>query len=187
MKVTPLGIPEVLLIEPKVFGDVRGYFLETYHTERYAAAGIPGPFVQDNMSRSCRGTLRGLHMQNPRPQGKLVQVVDGEVFDVAVDVRVGSPSFGQWVSAILSARDHRQLYIPPGFAHGFCVLSDHALFAYKCTDLYCPEYERGVAWNDPDLAIPWPVENPLVSDKDKKHLPLAKIDPALLPSWKGQV
>jgi dTDP-4-dehydrorhamnose 3,5-epimerase len=185
MKVTPLGIPEVLLIEPKVFGDARGYFLETFQAERYAEAGIPGPFVQDNMSRSSHGILRGLHLQNPRLQGKLVQVVEGEVFDVAVDVRVGSPSFGQWVSAVLSAHDHRQLYIPPGFAHGFCVLSEHALFAYKCTDLYFPQHEVGLPWNDPDLAIHWPVEKPLVSEKDGRFKPLAKIDPTTLPQYKG--
>jgi dTDP-4-dehydrorhamnose 3,5-epimerase len=183
MKVTRLEIPEVLLVEPKVFGDARGYFVETYQAERYAEAGIGERFVQDNMSRSSRGTLRGLHLQNPESQGKLVSVVEGEVFDVAVDVRVGSPTFGKWVSAILSSRDHRQMYIPPGFAHGFCVTSDQALFTYKCTQLYRPQHEIGVMWNDPVLGIPWPVTPPIISDKDQRFLPLAQIDPSKLPEW----
>ena len=185
MKVTRLEIPEILLIEPKVFNDARGYFIETFHVDRYAEAGINARFVQDNLSRSSRGTLRGLHLQHPRSQGKLVGVVEGEVFDVAVDVRVGSPSFGKWTGAHLSARDHRQMYIPPGFAHGFCVVSEHALFAYKCTDVYLLQNEIGVAWNDPALAIPWPVSQPIISEKDQRFLPLAEIDPARLPRWKG--
>jgi len=185
MKVTPLEIPEVLVIEPKVFGDQRGYFLETFQAQRYAEAGIRGRFVQDNMSRSGRGTLRGLHLQHPNSQGKLVSVVEGEVFDVAVDVRVGSPFFGKWVSVNLSARDHRQMYIPPGFAHGFCVTSEQALFAYKCTELYRPECEMGVRWNDPALAIPWPVAQPTISAKDQGFPPLAQIDPARLPRWQA--
>jgi dTDP-4-dehydrorhamnose 3,5-epimerase len=177
------ALPGVVIVEPKVFGDARGYFLETFHVERYAAAGIRGPFVQDNMSRSARGILRGLHLQQPRPQGKLVWVVDGAVLDVAVDVRVGSPTFGKWVSALLSEQNHHQLWVPPGFAHGFCVTSESALFSYKCTDLYHPEAELGVAYDDPALGIPWPVSAPELSAKDKANLPLAKIDPAKLPRY----
>jgi dTDP-4-dehydrorhamnose 3,5-epimerase len=185
MKVTPLQIPEILLVEPKVFGDARGYFVETFQAERYAQAGINARFVQDNLSRSSRGTLRGLHLQYPNAQAKLVYVVEGEVFDVAVDVRVGSPSFGKWTGAHLSARDHRQMYIPPGFAHGFCVKSEYALFAYKCSDIYLPQHEVGVAWNDPALAISWPVSQPTISEKDQRFPSLAQIDPARLPPWKG--
>jgi dTDP-4-dehydrorhamnose 3,5-epimerase len=183
MKVTPQALREVLLIEPQVFGDGRGYFKETFHRERYAEAGITLPFVQDNLSRSRQGILRGLHLQNPRPQGKLVSVLEGEVFDVAVDVRVGSPTFGQWVSALLSGDNHHQLWVPPGFAHGFAVTSESAVFFYKCTDLYSPASEVGVAFDDPALAIPWPVKEPLLSDKDKKNLPLHQIDPARLPRY----
>ena len=185
MKVTRLEIPDVLLVEPRVFGDARGYFVETYQAERYAEAGISERFVQDNMSRSSRGTLRGLHLQHPDSQGKLVSVVEGEVFDVAVDTRVGSPTFGKWVSVLLSSSDHRQMYIPPGFAHGFCVTSEQALFAYKCTQLYKPQHELGVMWNDRGLGIPWPVTQPIISAKDQRFLPLAQIDPASLPRWKG--
>ena len=168
MKVTPLELPEVLLVEPKVFGDDRGFFLESYHAKRYADAGISGPFVQDNLSRSVKGTLRGLHFQEPNAQGKLVQCLSGAVWDVAVDVRRGSPTFGRWVAAELSFENKRQLWVPPGFAHGFCVLSDSADFFYKCTALYSPETERSVHWNDPDLAIPWPVKAPLLSGKDQQ-------------------
>ncbi|RKG87870.1 dTDP-4-dehydrorhamnose 3,5-epimerase [Corallococcus terminator] len=168
MKVTPLELPEVLLVEPKVFGDDRGFFLESYHSKRYADAGITGPFVQDNLSRSVKGTLRGLHFQEPNAQGKLVQCLSGAVWDVAVDVRRGSPTFGRWVAAELSFENKRQLWVPPGFAHGFCVLSDSADFFYKCTALYSPETERSVHWNDPDLAIPWPVSAPLLSGKDQQ-------------------
>ncbi|MCY1030797.1 dTDP-4-dehydrorhamnose 3,5-epimerase [Corallococcus sp. BB11-1] len=168
MKVTPLELPEVLLLEPKVFGDDRGFFLESYNAKRYADAGIPGPFVQDNLSRSVKGTLRGLHFQEPNAQGKLVQCLAGAVWDVAVDVRRGSPTFGRWVAAELSFENKRQLWVPPGFAHGFCVLSDSADFFYKCTALYSPETERSVHWNDPDLAIPWPVSAPLLSGKDQQ-------------------
>jgi len=185
MNVIPQSIPDLLLFEPKVFGDARGFFLETYHAARYAEAGVKGAFVQDNMSRSKRGTLRGLHLQEPYGQGKLVSVVDGEVYDVAVDVRVGSPTFGKWVGVTLSADNHRQLWIPPGFAHGFCVTSDSALFAYKCTELYHPETEVGVRFDDPALAIPWPGGEPLVSDKDRKHPVLSAIDPARLPRYQG--
>jgi len=185
MKVTPLAIPEILLVEPKVFGDPRGYFVETFQATRYAEAGISARFVQDNLSRSGRGTLRGLHLQHPNTQAKLVYVVEGEVFDVAVDVRVGSPSFGKWAGTHLSSRDHRQMFIPAGFAHGFCVTSEYALFAYKCSEIYLPQNEVGVAWNDPALGIPWPVTQPTISEKDQRFLPLAKIDPARLPQWKA--
>lgn len=183
MRVTPLVLPDVLLVEPQVFGDARGYFAETFSAGRYAAAGIPGPFVQDNVSRSRRGVLRGLHLQHPHVQGKLVSVLDGEVFDVAVDVRVGSPTFGRWVGASLSAENHRQLYIPPGFAHGFVVTSDAALFAYKCTEYYHPETERTVRWDDPRIGIAWPVDDPLVSPKDQAAPLLHELEQAQLPRY----
>ena len=166
MKVTPTELPEVLLVEPKVFGDARGFFYEGYQAERYAASGIAGPFVQDNLSRSARGTLRGLHFQEPKGQGKLVQVLRGRVFDVAVDVRKGSPRFGRWVGVELAEEPLRQLWIPPGFAHGFCVLSESADFFYRCTELYAPAAERAIAWNDPRIGIRWPIEQPLLSAKD---------------------
>jgi dTDP-4-dehydrorhamnose 3,5-epimerase len=167
VKVIPTEIPGVLIIEPKVFGDERGFFLETFHAKRYADAGIPGPFVQDNYSRSVKGTLRGLHFQEPLPQGKLVQVIAGAVYDVAVDIRKGSPTFGKHVGVELSSENKRQFWVPPGFAHGFYVLSESADFQYKCTALYAPEHERSIIWNDPDLAIPWPVSGtPKLSAKD---------------------
>ena len=167
MKIIATELPEVLLVEPTVHGDSRGFFYESFHASRYAEAGIPGPFVQDNLSRSAKGTLRGLHFQEPRAQGKLVQVLRGSVFDVAVDVRRGSPRFGRWVGIELSESQPRQLWIPPGFAHGFCVLSDSADFFYKCTELYAPEAERSIAWDDPTIGIRWPVERPLLSAKDQ--------------------
>lgn len=184
MKVIETRLPGVLLIEPRHFGDARGYFLETWQQQRYAEAGIAEAFVQDNLSRSARGTLRGLHLQHPTGQGKLVHVVEGEVYDVAVDVRVGSPTFGQWAGALLSADDHRQLWIPAGFAHGFCVTSEVAVFAYKCTAPYAPQHEVGVLWNDPDIGIPWPIAEPLLSDKDRKHPPLAAIPHGALPRYR---
>ena len=183
MKVTPMSLPEVLLVEPQRFGDARGYFMETYREERYRASGIGSRFVQDNLSRSTRGILRGLHLQHPNQQGKLVYVLEGEVFDVAVDVRVGSPDFGKWTGAALSADDHRQLWIPPGFAHGFCVTSDTALFAYKCTVAYSAADELGVLWNDPGLSIPWQVAEPKLSGKDATLPRLLDIDPARLPCY----
>jgi dTDP-4-dehydrorhamnose 3,5-epimerase len=167
MKVIPAELPEVLIIEPRMHGDSRGFFFESFQAGRYAEAGVPGPFVQDNLSRSVRGTLRGLHFQEPRAQGKLVQVLRGSVFDVAVDVRRGSPTFGRWVAVELSEATPRQLWIPPGFAHGFCVLSESADFFYKCTELYAPEAERSIAWNDPAIGIRWPVSEPLLSAKDR--------------------
>ncbi|MDY7229549.1 dTDP-4-dehydrorhamnose 3,5-epimerase [Hyalangium rubrum] len=185
MKVTPTEIPGVLIIEPKVFGDDRGFFLETFNAKRYAEAGIPGPFVQDNYSRSVKGTLRGLHFQEPQPQGKLVQVVAGAVWDVAVDIRKGSPTFGKWVGVELSAENRRQFWVPPGFAHGFYVLSESADFQYKCTALYAPENDRGIRWDDPALAIAWPLSEgaPKLSAKDAAAPHLK--DAPVLPVYPG--
>jgi len=166
MNISPTRIPEVLLIEPDVFGDQRGFFLESWHQQKYAAQGFDVDFVQDNHSRSTHGVLRGLHYQLQQPQGKLVRVVTGAVFDVAVDIRRGSPTFGQWVGAELSADNHHQLYIPPGFAHGFCVLSETADFLYKCTTFYAPQDEHGILWNDPAIGIEWPGRDFMVSEKD---------------------
>ena len=185
MKVIETTLAGALIIEPKIFGDPRGYFMETFQAARYAEAGIPGPFVQDNLSFSRRGILRGLHVQNPRPQGKLVQVLQGEVFDVAVDIRVGSPTFGKWEGVVLSAENGRQFYVPAGFAHGFVVTSETALFAYKCTDYYAPESELSILWNDPDIAIAWPLTEPQLSAKDAVALRLSDIDPARLPKYQG--
>ena len=168
MKITTTALPGVLIIEPKAFGDARGFFLETFQSERYAKAGITLPFVQDNHSRSQRGVLRGLHLQSNRPQGKLVSVSRGSVFDVAVDIDPQSATFGQYVGVELSDDNHLQLWIPPGYAHGFCVLSEVADFQYKCTDFYYPEDEAGIIWNDPDVNIAWPLDNPLLSEKDQK-------------------
>jgi dTDP-4-dehydrorhamnose 3,5-epimerase len=183
MRVVPTELPEVLIVEPRMHGDARGFFYESFQASRYAEAGIPGPFVQDNLSRSVRGTLRGLHLQEPRAQGKLVQVLRGAVWDVAVDVRRGSPRFGRWVGVELSETTPRQLWVPPGFAHGFCVLSDSADFFYKCTELYAPEFERSIAWNDPVIGIPWPIPEPLLSAKDLAAPRLA--DAPVLPSYPG--
>ena len=176
MRATPLDHPEVLLIEPDVFPDPRGFFMETFHSIKYAEHGLPAVFLQDNHSRSSRGVLRGLHYQLKNPQGKLVRVVSGEVFDVAVDIRRGSPWFGKWVGAILSEENHRQMYVPPGFAHGFCTLSEHADFLYKCTDLYAPGDEYGIAWDDPEIAIEWPEMDYLISDKDLANPLLTESD-----------
>ena len=167
MKVSDTDLPGVMRIEPRVFADPRGVFYECWSAARYADAGIAGPFVQDNVSQSGRGTLRGLHLQHPHGQGKLVHVLVGEVFDVAVDVRVGSPHFGQWGGVTLSESARSQLYIPPGFAHGFCVVSETALFCYKCSECYHPETEITVAWNDPDVGIRWPIAAPTLNDKDR--------------------
>ncbi|WP_018879388.1 dTDP-4-dehydrorhamnose 3,5-epimerase [Thioalkalivibrio sp. ALE9] len=183
MKITETSLPGVLVVEPKIFGDSRGYFLETYQRDRYAEAGIPDQFVQDNLSFSRAGILRGLHLQHPRAQGKLVQVLQGEVFDVAVDVRRGSPTFGVWAGVWLSAENHRQFWIPEGFAHGFCVASDTALFSYKCTDTYCPECELSIRWNDPDIGIDWPLVNISLSDKDSAAPALADIPDSRLPEY----
>jgi dTDP-4-dehydrorhamnose 3,5-epimerase len=183
LNVIPTEHSEVLIVEPKVFGDDRGFFFESFQAERYAKAGITAPFVQDNLSRSVRGTLRGLHFQDPKAQGKLVSVLRGTVWDVAVDVREGSPHFGKWVGVELSDHNRRQLWVPPGFAHGFCVTSDSADFSYKCTEYYAPEFDAGIAWNDPQLAIPWPVMNPLLSPKDAKLPRLA--DAPRLPAYRA--
>ena len=183
MKIVETPLPGVLLLEPKTHGDARGFFVETFHAERYAAAGITGSFVQDNWSRSTRGTLRGLHFQEPRAQGKLVRVGIGEVFDVAVDVRRGSPTFGRWFGALLSEENKRQLWVPPGYAHGFCVTSASADFLYKCTNVYSPADERGVRWDDPAIGIEWPIAEPLLSARDSKAPLLA--DAPLLPVYDG--
>lgn len=169
MKIMETKLPGVLIIVPEVFGDARGFFIETWHQERYTKAGLPARFVQDNLSFSTRGVLRGLHFQNPNPQAKLVYVLQGEVFDVAVDIRDGSATFGQWVGINLSADNQRQLYIPGGFAHGFCVTSRETLFAYKCTDFYNPQAEKGIIWNDPDIGIDWPVDTPILAEKDRVY------------------
>ena len=175
MNVIETKLQGVLIIEPKVFGDNRGFFKETYQAERYAEAGIKIPFVQDNHSRSQKGVLRGLHLQKTRPQGKLVSCSRGAVYDVAVDVNPNSDTFGQYVGVELTEDNHRQLWIPPGYAHGFCVLSDVADFQYKCTDLYFPKDEGGLIWNDPEVAIDWPNEHPSLSEKDQKLPTLAQI------------
>jgi dTDP-4-dehydrorhamnose 3,5-epimerase len=175
LNVIKTDIPGVLIIEPRVFGDDRGFFYESWQQDRYRAAGLPQKFVQDNVSQSRHGVLRGLHLQNPNAQGKLVYVLRGRVFDVAVDVRVGSPTFGKWTSVELSADNKRQFYIPPGLAHGFCVTSEDALFSYKCTDNYRPEAEVTIAWDDPTLAIAWPLANPTLSAKDLTGVPLGSI------------
>ncbi len=168
------AIPEVFMIAPKVFGDDRGFFLESYNRRAMAALGIDSEFVQDNHSRSARGVLRGLHYQIRQTQGKLVRVVAGEIFDVAVDIRRSSPTFGKWVGMTLSAENKRMAWVPPGFAHGFCVTSDTAEVLYKASDYYAPEHERSLLWNDPALAIEWPLAGePLLSDKDRKGLPLS--------------
>ena len=169
MRFVPTAIPDVVVVEPDVFGDARGFFLETWHEAKFREGGIDAEFVQDNHSRSRQGILRGLHYQIERPQGKLVRVVTGRVFDVAVDLRRSSPSFGRWVGEELSEDNHRMLWVPPGFAHGFYVLSDSADFVYKCTEFYAPEHERCIRWDDPELGVDWPIPThaaPLVSEKD---------------------
>jgi dTDP-4-dehydrorhamnose 3,5-epimerase len=181
VKVTRTALPGVLLIEPKVFGDARGYFLESYSARRYAEAGIAATFVQDNVSLSQRGVLRGLHFQHPHGQGKLVSALRGEVFDVAVDVRRGSPRFGRWVGECLSSENKRQLYIPPGFAHGFLVTSEEALVAYKCTEYYRPEAERTIRWDDARIGIRWPIDGPVLSLKDNVAVALDAMPAELLP------
>lgn len=169
MKVTPTAIPDVLLIEPDVFGDSRGFFMEIWHRQKYAQQGLDVDFVQDNHSRSSKGVLRGLHYKLEQPRGKLVRVAAGKVFDVAVDIRKGSPTFGQWVSAELSEENQYQFYIPPGIAHGFCVLSESADFLYKCTEFYAPQYEHGILWNDPAIGIELPGSDFKISGKDTKN------------------
>jgi dTDP-4-dehydrorhamnose 3,5-epimerase len=183
MKFLATPLDGVILVEPDVHGDTRGYFLETWHARRYAEGGIAVDFVQDNASRSVRGTLRGLHYQEPDAQGKLVRVAVGAVFDVAVDVRRGSPGFGRWYGVELSSENHRQLWVPPGFAHGFCVLSEYADFVYKCTAYYSPTSERALRWDDPDIGIEWPIRDPILSAKDRAAPRLR--DAAVLPVHRG--
>ena len=167
MKFIETELPGVTVVEPAVHGDERGFFLETYHAVKYREGGIPVPFVQDNHSRSRRGTLRGLHGQSPHRQGKLLRVIEGAIYDVAVDARRGSPTYARFVSVVLSAENFRQIYVPPEFIHGFCVTSEVAQVEYKCTDLYYPEDEFSVAWNDPEIGIPWPLGDPLLSERDR--------------------
>lgn len=181
MRTLATELPGVLLIEPDVFRDSRGFFQEIWRREKYAEAGIPGPFEQDNFSHSDRGVLRGLHFQEPGGQGKLVQVLSGAVFDVVVDIRRGSPHFGRWLGRTLSADNHLQMWAPPGFAHGFCVLSDGADFLYKCTGAYRPDCEYSIRFDDPDIGIDWPVGDPILSDKDRVA-PLLR-DTTVLPAF----
>lgn len=187
MNVIETDLPGVFIVEPKVFGDARGFFMETWNGARYEEHGIPAAelrFVQDNLSYSARGVLRGLHFQNPQPQGKLVSVLEGEVFDVAVDIRVGSPTFGEWTGVTLSAENKRQFWVPPDFAHGFVVTSEAALFSYKCTDYYNPQADGSVLWDDPEIGVDWPVQSPTLSDKDRAARPLSEIPEGVLPVYK---
>jgi len=177
------ALPEIIIIEAELFQDDRGYFLEMYHQAKFVDAGIKADFIQDNRSRSRQGTIRGLHYQLRRPQGKLVWVLSGEVFDVAVDIRRGSHTFGKWQGTLLSSENKMGIYIPPDFAHGFCVLSDTAYFIYKCSDFYTPENERGILWSDPDLSIDWPMETPILSDKDAGFPCLKDIPSKYLPVY----
>jgi dTDP-4-dehydrorhamnose 3,5-epimerase len=183
MKVIETSLPGAVVIEPQVFGDARGFFYESYNQAKYHAAGITSTFVQSNVSRSSKGVLRGLHYQWPNPQGKLVSVLEGEVYDVAVDIRHGSPTFGKWAGVVLSAENHRHFWIPEGFAHGFCVLSEHATFSYQCSALYDAKADAGVRWNDAALGIDWPVSAPQLSDKDLKTPLLADIPAERLPIY----
>ncbi len=185
MKVESTPLPGVLVIEPEVFGDARGFFMETFRESRYREAGVPASFTQDNLSQSQRGVLRGLHLQSPSLQAKLVWVVRGAVFDVAVDVRRGSPTFGRWFGTELSGENKRQFFIPEGFAHGFCVTSESALFAYKCSCDYLPDEQVSVLWNDPAIGIDWPIEEPLLADRDCVAPALHELDPSLLPEYAG--
>ena len=183
MNVVETDLPGVLIIEPKVFGDERGFFMESWNGGRYEEAGLPGRFVQDNLSLSARGVLRGLHFQNPQPQGKLVSVLRGEVFDVAVDIRVGSPTFGEWTGVTLSAENKRQFYVPEDFAHGFVVTSEAALFFYQCTDYYAPTAEGIVLWNDPGIGIEWPTDKPVLSGRDRNAPRLREMPEDSLPRY----
>lgn len=176
MKFLETSLPGVVVVDPIVFSDARGFFMETYHRDKFAEHGIEAEWVQDNHSASQHGTLRGLHYQIENPQAKLVRVIVGEIYDVAVDVRYGSPTFGKWYGQLLSAENRLQMYVPVGFAHGFCVTSERAEVIYKCTDLYNPKGERSVRWDDPDIGIDWPGENPLLSDKDAAAPRLADMD-----------
>ncbi len=182
MEVQPTPIAGVWVIIPQVFQDLRGHFMETFQHQRYKAAGLPCNFVQDNLSFSSRNTLRGLHFQNPQGQAKLVQAVQGEIFDVVVDIRVGSPTFGKWFGHNLSDTNRRQLLIAEGLAHGFCVLSETAHVYYKCTEYYAPAHEGGILWSDPEIGIEWPLHNPLLSDKDQTYPRLKDLPAEILPT-----
>ena len=183
MKILQTDLEGVLVVEPLVFNDKRGFFMEAYHKEKYAKLGISIDFIQDNLSFSSAGTLRGLHYQHPHGQAKLVQVLDGHVFDVTVDIRSGSPTFGKWFGINLSDENRKQVFVPEGFAHGFCVLSDTVLFSYKCSDLYAPDCEGGVLWSDPDIGIEWPVKEPVLSEKDAKYPRLKDVEVGRLPGY----
>jgi len=180
MNIITTSLKGVLIIEPRVFKDNRGFFMETYNQNKYQKSGINRRFVQDNLSYSVRGTLRGLHFQIKHPQAKLVQVITGEIFDVAVDIRKESPTFGKWTGVVLSDQNNRQMFIPEGFAHGFCVLSKTAHFSYKCSDFYAPDDEGGIIWSDPDIGIDWPVKDPMISEKDKHYQRLCELLPEQL-------
>jgi dTDP-4-dehydrorhamnose 3,5-epimerase len=175
MRATGTALPGVLLIQPDVHRDARGFFVETYHADKYRACGVDRAFVQDNHSRSTRATVRGLHLQIRRPQGKLIRVIEGAIYDVAVDVRRGSPTFGRWVSVELTADNFLQCYIPPGFAHGFAVTSDVAQVEYKCTEIYDPGFELGIAWDDPAIGVTWPTDRAILSDRDRRNPPLSAV------------
>jgi dTDP-4-dehydrorhamnose 3,5-epimerase len=185
MKVLTTPIPGLMIFEPKIFGDHRGFFVETYNQTRYGEAGLDIAFVQDNLSYSQKGVLRGLHFQNPHGQGKLLSVIEGRIFDAAVDIRVGSPTFGRSFAMELDGDSKKQFFVPPGFAHGFVVLSDMALLSYKCTDIYHPETENCIRWDDPALDIDWPFREPTLSEKDKKGYLLADFPKHLLPRYQG--
>ena len=184
MKVEPGALPGLVVLSPSIFRDHRGSFRETWHERRYADAGLPG-FVQDNLAVSRRGVVRGLHFQAPRGQGKLISVAAGEILDVAVDVRAGSPTFGRWARYRLTEQEGTQLYIPPGFAHGYAVLSEQAIVTYRCTDFYDPPSERTLLWNDPAIGIDWPFAEPELSEKDRRGRPLAELPPDQLPTFAG--
>ena len=184
IKIKKTELDGVVIIEPDVFNDQRGYFFETYNQNRYQEIGIKSNFVQDNLSFSKKGALRGLHYQRPHDQAKLVQVIQGKVFDVVVDIRRDSPTLGKWIGQYLSDENKQQIFVPEGFAHGFCVLTDSALFHYKCSDFYAPDCEGGILWSDPEVAIDWPLESPIVSEKDAKFSCLKDITEDRLPSYK---
>jgi len=185
MKVTPTSLPDVLIIEPHAFEDKRGFFMETYHQKRYEQFNIPCIFVQDNLSHSARGILRGLHYQLNYPQAKLIQVINGAIFDVAVDIRQGSPTFGKWTGIHLSDKNRCQMFVPEGFAHGFCVLSETADVLYKCTDFYAPDDEGGILWSDPNIGIEWPIADPILSEKDNNYSRLKDIPEGQLPIYRN--
>ena len=183
MKLIETGIPGLVVVEPEVYGDSRGFFMETWNSDRYGACGLPDRFVQSNISRSAAGVIRGLHYQHPCAQGKLVSVLEGRVYDVAVDIRSDSPTFRQWAGVELSAANHRQLYLPEGFAHGFCVLGDSALLSYLCTTQFNAEYDAAIAWNDPDIGIEWPIEHQSLSERDRKAPRLRDVPVDCLPHF----